>query len=377
MKLNISKESLLQALSKVGRAINGKTTLPSSVGVYIECKDNKVIFRGMDTDIAVQTFIDQDIEILLEGQLLVDYKLFTEVIRRLPNDMIYISQEGALIDINCKKSSFNLLAMDATEYPSFPNIEDNNSINVNQGELKELINKVYFSAAIDETRPILKGTLIEVKNKQLRLVTLDGYRLSLAGINIESDIDISVVPDTKHLVEVSRMLGQAGEVELIFSNNNILFRIDNTITICRLLEGSYINYRSLLGQSVTEHRYTFSINKNEFHSALERAILLSKGKDGKNLIRLEIDNNKLIINSKSTMGNSKEELIINDAIGFTEKFEIAFNSAYIIDILKNNNYENVNFYLTSNVNPCIIRGQNVLKDKETFLVLPVRLNMVK
>lgn len=384
MKINISKDILLEGLSKVGKAISGKSLIQSLSGVYLESKGDKVIFRGSDTDISIETVVGA--EVLMEGSLLLDYKLFSEIIRRLPNDSITIdSEEGAEVSINCKKSHFKLLTMDHTEYPKFPELDDEKtvSIKVPQSDFKETINKVYYAASLDDTRPILKGTLIEIKDRKLTLVALDGYRVSYSSFNahdgIDLNLDISVVPDTKHLVEISKLLGQVGILEIGFTDNNILFKMDNTTIICRLLEGKFINYVSVIGPFMDEYKYKFDINRNEIINALDRATLLSKGKDGRNLVKIKInkDSDTLNIVSRSTLGNSTEEVVITNSEGFTEEFEIAFNSTYLNDIFKHIDNEDITFYLTSDVNPCIIRDKSVSKELETFLVLPVRLNLVK
>lgn len=380
MKINISKENLLEGLSRVGRAISGKSTISALAGVFLEGKGNRLIIRGSDTDISIETFVEA--EILVDGYLLLDYKVFIEVIRKLPNDLISInSEEGPEVSIICKKSHFNLITMDHTEYPKFNglNNKDIKILKVPQSDLKSLVNKVYFAASLDDSKPILKGTLIEIKNKKLNLVALDGYRLSIASIYTEVDFELSVVPDTKHLLEVSKLLGQTGIVQIGFTSNNILFKTDNTVTLCRLLEGRYVDYKGILSPFINEYKYNFEINRNQLLSAIDRAILLSKGKDGRNLIKLKVNEESDVLNigSRSSVGKSTEDIIISNAIGFKETFEIAFNAAYINDVLRNIHDEDITFNFNTSNSPCIIRGKNVSKEVETFLVLPVRLNLVK
>lgn len=380
MKINISKESLLDGLLRVGKAISGKSTLPALSGVFLEGRNNKLLIRGTDIDISIETVVEA--EILNAGYLLVDYKVFLEVIRKLPNDLIVIdSDEETGVNIICKKSHFTLTTMDHSDFPVLGGINANElkRIKVSQSDFKTMISKVYFAASIDDSRPILKGILLEVKNKKLTLVGLDGYRLSMASIYIDSDEDISSVADTKHLLEVSKLLGQTGIVEIGFTSNNILLKTNNTITLCRLLEGNYVDYNSIAGPFVNEYKYKLDINKNEFLSAIDRAVLLSKGNDGKNLIKLKVNEESEILNicSRSVVGKSTEDININNSTGFTQAFEIAFNAIYLTDVLKSIDNEDVTLYFTSNNSPCIIRGKDVSNDSETFLVLPVRLNLVK
>ena len=373
MKINVSKENLLEGLLKVGKGITGKSNNMALSGVCIKAEGNTITFRGTDIDISIET--SSEAEVLIDGSLLVDYKMLLEIVRRLPNDLVIIdNEEGGEVTINCKKSSFKIVTMDINEYPKFPELKDDKttSLIIAQSALKELITNVHYAASQDDTRPILKGILLELIGSKLNLVALDGYRLAVSSDNITSAIkDITVVMDSKHFIEVSKLLNQKGDVEIGITDNNILFKIDETTIICRLLEGQFINYRSLI---TNENKFKFDVNRLEFLSALDRAILVNKG-DGQNLIKLTIDNNreKLNISSRSKVGNSTEEINISNVEGLDEEFKIGFNSKYLLDILKNNSNDEICMHGTSEVQPCIIRGKDIPNEIETHLVLPVRI----
>ncbi|MDU2121919.1 MAG: DNA polymerase III subunit beta [Clostridium celatum] len=373
MNINISKENLLDSLIKVGKGITGKSTNMALSGVYIIAEGKNIIFRGTDIDISIETSVEA--EVLIGGSLLVDYKMLLEIVRKLPNDLVSIdSEEGEEVTINCKKSNFKILTMDYKEYPNFPKLKDENttSILVNQSILKELISSVSYAASQDDTRPILKGILIELIGNKLNLVALDGYRLAISSnIITSSSKDTSAVIDCKHFIEISKLLNQKGAVEIGITSNNILFKVDETTIICRLLEGKFINYNSLISN---ENKFKFDIDRLAFLSALDRAILVNKG-DGQNLIKLTIDKNgeKLNISSRSQVGNSSEEINISNVEGLSEEFKIGFNSKYLLDILKNNYNDEICMSGISELQPCIIRGKDISKDIETHLVLPVRI----
>lgn len=374
MNIIVSKENIINSLNKVGKAITSKPSLPILNSVFMEAKNNKLVLRGTDTDISVETEIP--VEVLNEGKLLVDYKIFNEIIRKLPNEKITLTSAGSEVDIICKKSKFSVVLRDASEYPEFPKVDDKSTISIKlkQADLRELINKVYFSASTDDARPILKGVFIEVQNSRFTLTTMDGYRLSTASIKIDKDMLATAVADSKHMIEISKLLDNSGEVEIGFTENKILCQIGNTTTICRLLEGKYMNYQSLINQFGNNDKQ-FNVNRNELLLAIERANLLSKNDKGKNLVKFVIKDTLTIV-SRSNVGNSTEELEINNSAGFTETFEIAFNSLFINDILRNLINEDLTFYMSSNDKPCIIRGKGVSEEEETFLVLPVRINLI-
>ena len=218
--------------------------------------------------------------------------------------------------------------MNTNEFPELPEINENLKVSVNQNILKNMIKGTSFAIAQDETRPILQGILFEVKNKNLNLVALDGYRLAIKSEFLDTDINIEVVIPGKTLNEVSKILEDIDDiVNITFTNNHILFNLEKTKIISRLLEGKFINYNSLLPQ---EHKLLVNVNRQELQNGIERASLMAK--DGNtNLIKLDIQQDNLIITSNSQLGKVREEVSIKLQ---GEEIQIAFNSRYLLDVLK-------------------------------------------
>ena len=228
-----------------------------------------------------------------------------------------------------------------------------------------MIKGTSFAIAQDETRPILQGILFEVKNKNLNLVALDGYRLAIRNEFLDTDIEMEVVIPGKTLNEVSKILEDVDDiVDITFTNNHILFNLEKTKIISRLLEGKFINYNSLLPQ---EHKLLVNINRQELQNAIERASLMAK--DGNtNLIKLDLQQDNLIITSNSQLGKVREEISIKLQ---GEGIQIAFNSKYLLDVLKNVEDDEVVMKMTSGISPCVIEEKN--NENAKYLVLPVRL----
>ena len=233
------------------------------------------------------------------------------------------------------------------------------------GKIKNMIKGTSFAIAQDEVRPILQGILFEVKDKQLNLVALDGYRLAIRNELLDIDNDIEVVIPGKTLNEVSKILEDNSDlVEITFTSNHILFNLKTTKVISRLLEGKFVNYNSLLPQ---EHKLIVNVKKQELQNGIERASLMAK--DGNsNLIKLDVQEDILIITSNSQLGKVREEVNINLR---GEGIQIAFNSRYLLDVLKSMEEEEIVIELTSSVSPCVIKGKN--SNNAKYLVLPVRL----
>ena len=377
MQVNISKESLIGALNKVGKAISGKSTNVSTHGIYFTTLENKILFKGTDMDISIETRAEA--EIVVEGTVLVDYKIFYEIIKKLPNDTISLEKEdGQYLTIKCKKSSFKILLMDHNDFPNFTgfNSSDLIKVKVGQTDFKEIISKVIYAASVDDTRPILRGILFELKDGKLNLVALDGYRLSKASCNVSYNSQISVVLESKHLSDISKLMGQSGDILIAISSNNILFNFNGAVIMCRLLEGQYVNYSGLIDKD----KVTFKVNLNRIDllNCIERATLIGS-KENTNLINIEIikAKNLLCVNSRSAMGNSTRTVdidLLEEVKSEEEKldeFIISFNSRYLLDILKNSYSELMEFSFSTNIGPCLISSKED-ESKELFLVLPVR-----
>lgn len=358
------KTELQDSISIAQKAITGKTTMPILEGIYIEATSNTLTLIGSDKDVSIETKMRADV--LEAGKIVVDAKIFGEIIRKLPNSEVKIETlENNVIQITCEKSVFNLIYMNADEFPSLPNINENMILTVPQSLLKNMIKGTSFAIAQDETRPILQGILFEVKDNYLNLVALDGYRLALRSELVETTNSISAVIPGKTLNEVAKILDDSeNKVNITFTSNHILFNLGETKIISRLLEGEFIKYNSLLPQ---EYKLLITVNKQGLQNGIERASLMAK-EGNSNLIKLDIEEDNMIITSNSQLGKVREEVSINLQ---GENVQIAFNSKYLLDVLKNMDQDEVVMELTSSISPCVIRNKESTNCK--YLVLPVRL----
>ncbi len=358
------KTKLQEATAIAQKAITGKSTMPILEGLYIEASKNTLTLIGSDKDISIETKIEADV--LESGKIVVDAKIFGEIIRKLPNNEIKIETlEGNNIQITCEKSVFNLVHMLPDEFPSLPQINENMIFNIPQNILKNMIKGTAFAVAQDETRPILQGILFEVDNSRLNLVALDGYRLALRSEIIDTNNTINAVIPGKTLNEVAKILEESDEVvNITFTTNHILFNLGDTKIISRLLEGEFIKYNALLPQ---EHKLIVTVNKQDLQNGIERASLMAK-EGNSNLIKLDIQEDNIVLTSNSQLGKVREEVSINLQ---GQGIQIAFNSKYLLDVLKNMEDSEIVIELTSSISPCVIRNKNI--DNSKYLVLPVRL----
>lgn len=361
MKVRINKEDLLQVLNKVGRAVTGKGTLPELSGVFIEADNNKLLLKTTDLDISVQT--DVAAEVIEAGTTLVDYKLLSEVVRKLPKAEIILEKQDGILRVNCRKSNFEIVLMNADTFPQIQKLNEDIEISLVQHVLKDMIRRVTYAVAQDETRPILQGVLLELKDNNFSLVALDGYRMAVRTIELVSELSIESVIPGKYLNEIGKLLDDSmDEVKITFSNNHVSFKLVDTVINCRLLEGKYVNYRSLLPK---DFKYEATIKVEEFADSIERASLVSKSNTS-NLVKLDISDEKMIISSNSTVGKVKDEIAISGKGG---ELEIAFNSRYLLEAIKNSLVEEIQFLATAPISPILIKEDN----GGCNLILPVRI----
>lgn len=364
MKFVCNRSILQNGISVVQKSITGKSSLPILNGILITAAENELTLVGSDIDLSIETKVNA--EVYEEGSIVLDSKIFGEIIRKLPNDNIHINTINSdSVEILCQKSRFTLIYMDPSDFPPLPNINENDMFSIPQKILKNMIKSTIFAVAVDETRPILTGVLFEIKNKKLNLVALDGYRLALKSENLDTDNTISAVIPGKTLNEVSKILEEKDNVKITFTPNHILFNINKTKIISRILEGEFIKYNSIIPN---EFNLKVTAKRIELLNSIERASLMAQA-ENTNLIKLNIEDENMIITSNSQLGMVREETSI---ILQGESLEIAFNSKYLIDVLKTMEEDEIVMDFSSSISPCIIRNKEI--DNCIYLVLPVRLS---
>jgi DNA polymerase-3 subunit beta len=363
MKFICEKTKLQEAISATQKAVTGKSAMPILQGLFIDASEGKITIIGSDIDLSIETKIDANI--IEAGKVVVDARLFGDIVRKLPNSNIEISSAtDNSIEIICEKTKFNLIHMNADDFPTLPNIDEDNIFCIEQKLLKNMIRGTMFAIAQEESRPILTGVLLEIKDGKINLVALDAYRLALKSESIDSDSSIKAVIPGKTLSEVVKILEDEGEVNITFTSNHILINLGETKIISRLLEGEFIKYTSIIPE---EYSLKITVERNKILNCIERASLVAK-EGNTNLIKFDINDEYMVLTSNSQLGNVREELNI---ILQGEPLEIAFNAKYMIDLLKVMDEEEIYMEFSSSVSPCIVKNKQ--NNNCTYLVLPVRL----
>ena len=248
MKIVCKKSNLLNGVQIVSKAVPAKTTMPILECILIDASNGEIKLTANDMELGIETIIEGDI--LEKGIIALNAKIFLEIVRKLPNNLITIETNSNLATtITCEKSKFDIVGKSGEDFSYLPKIERNKSIVISQFTLKEIIRQTIFSISLNENNKLMTGELFEVKDNMLKVVSLDGHRISLRNIELKENYDsIKVVVPGKALNEISKILtGEADkDVTIYFTDRHILFEFDDTIVLSRLIEGEYCKIDQML-----------------------------------------------------------------------------------------------------------------------------------
>ncbi|MDD2572938.1 MAG: DNA polymerase III subunit beta [Bacillota bacterium] len=364
MKLICTRDELLEGILIAQKAVPTRTTLPILQGILLDCRDESLNLRATDLEIGIECSVNA--EIVDRGWLVLDSRLLGEIVRKLPPEDVEISvAEGNITEIKCANSFFRLQGQSGEEFPQLPQVDGERSLTMPQDLLKSVIRQVVFACAVEETRPILTGALVECRSEDMVMAALDGFRLAVRNVKLEGvREDICAVVPAKALNEIQRILKDTQEeVHIKLAGNHILFGMERTRVISRLLEGDFINYKQIIPE---EYGTRIRLKNEELLESCERASLLAR-EGSNNLIKLNITKNQLEITSNAEIGDVREE-ILSETEG--QDLEIAFNSKYLTDVLKVIEDEYLRIEFTTSISPCIIKPEG--SEDYTYLLLPVR-----
>ena len=363
MKLVFTKSNLNKAVGIVMKAVPTRTTMNILECILIDATTNEIKFTGNDMELGIETIVED--EIIEKGKIAIDAKLFSEIVRKLPdNDITLTTDSNNNALITCEKSKFNIAGKSGDDFSYLPAIIKDKMITLSQFQLKEVINQTIFSIAINDNNKMMTGELFEVNEGTLKVVGLDGHRIAIRNIKLEgrSD-DVRVVIPGKTLQEISKILNADAEsfVNIYFTNNHVLFEFDQTHVVSRLIEGDYFKISQMLSN---DYETKVSINKKEFLDSIDRANLLIREGDKKPII-INILNGLLQVNVNSAIGALNEDIDI-DKEG--KDIMIGFNPKFLMDALRVIDDENVTMYLVNHKSPCFIRDK---EENYIYLILPV------
>jgi len=366
MKIICNKSELAKGVNIVSKAVPSKTTMPILECILIDATTDTLNLTANDMELGIQTEIKGIIE--ERGMIAIDARIFSEIIRKLPdNDVVIETDEYLQIMIMCEKAEFNISGKSGEEFAYLPVVEKEDSIEISQFTLKNIIRQTIFSISDSESNKMMTGELFEIKNNVLRVVSLDGHRISIRKIELKDSVnDKKLIVPGKTLIEISKIL--SGEVEsmvnISYTNNHIVFEFDNTIVVSRLIEGEYFKIDQMLS---SDYDTKVKINKREFLNCIDRATLLVKEGDKKPII-INISDELMELKIKSQIGSMNDEILIEKE---GKNLMIGFNPKFLIDALRVIDDEEVDIYLMNAKSPCFFKDED---ESYIYLILPVNFN---
>ena len=371
MKFTINKNELLKNLNIVTKAISSKNVIPILNGIMFNLSNNGLELTASDSELTIKTFINKEniIKIEKNGSVIVPSKFILDIIRKMPNEEINFELfEGYKLKIYTDINSYNLNCFDASEFPNIKIEESKTPLIFTIKDFKQIIEQTVFAISTQELRPLLTGVNIHVINNIMEIVATDSYRLAKKTVKIQSksNDEINIIIPGKNLIELLKTFDDLeNNIELHIFNNKIIFKFNNVLFQSNLLNGTYPNTSNLIPN---EFSITTNVDISNYNAAIDRASLLTQGKD-KNVVIMNIKNNNMLITSyASELGKVEEKLTVEASEN--ADISISFSAKYMMEALKTFDDDKILILLNSDVKPIVIKS--VENDDLIQLILPIK-----
>ncbi|MGP1434198.1 MAG: DNA polymerase III subunit beta [Catonella sp.] len=366
MLIKINQGDLIKGINIVIKAISSRTTLPILECIVIKTIDNSIRLLANDMELGIETVING--EIIESGGIALKSKIFFDIIRGFPNDLVEINTDNNYkAIIKCGKKTSTIDGQSIDEFPILPNIEIINKIEISQYTLKEMIKQTIFSVSVNENMKVMTGELLEVNNNYLRMIALDGHRISIRKVLLKGEHEnIKAVIPSKTLNEISKIL--SGEVDdtvvIYFSKKHIVFEFNNTTVNSRLIDGEFYNVDQMIS---SDYETKINIDRREFLENMNSALPFITEKEKKPVI-LNITENNINFRIKTAAGSVDNDMELSKD---GKDILIAFNPVLVMDALKVIEDDNIDIYFLNAKAPCSIKNK---EESYLYIVLPVNFN---
>ncbi|NMB29297.1 MAG: DNA polymerase III subunit beta [Clostridiaceae bacterium] len=366
MKLTCTRNHLMDAISTVQRVVATRSTDKLLDGILLVA-DQELVLTGYDNETGIEYRMEADIS--RKGDIVVPAKFLSEVVRKLPDNHVYLEvQEDNILIVESGNSKFRLRGYPADKYPEIRFVEEESRIVVKQKTLRDMINQTIFAASTDyHSRSALTGLNLICERDSLTLVAIDGFRLAIRHEKVPGmDIDINIVIPAKAMAEIARIMSDGDEeVVILPSHNYIIFDKGNVKLVTRLIKSEYMNYRSIIPREADS---SLIISPEVLLAAIERASIMIETDDRRFPVTLSMPNNDtMIIESRTNIGEAKEDIPIALA---GDRVEIDFNPRFFIEVLREIEDERVMLTFSGSLGPCSIKPES--GDKFFYMILPLR-----
>lgn len=364
MRFTLNQKELAEAVLNIQRAVSSKSTIPALEGILLCARENRLELNAYDMELGMSTFLEAQVQ--EEGRLVLNAKLFADIVRRLPAESVCVSSdEKNIATIHSGASEFSIIGIPAEEFPEFPSVSDAVPVEFSQPLLKSMIRQTLFAVAADDSKPVHTGSLFELGDRQLRVVSVDGYRLAMRTEPVQYEGTMRFVVPGKALSEVLKLLSDEEEnLTISVGRRHAIFTIKKYTLITSLLEGEFLDYRAAVpaGEATV-----VSVKTQTLTSSVERVSLLITDRL-KSPVRCILEENEIHLFCSTPMGRANDQV----SCALTgDRVEIGFNNRYLLDALRNSEGDEVRLVLNGALSPMKVLPKE--GDSFLFLVLPVRL----
>lgn len=367
MKFSCEKVLLQSAVNVASRAVAAKSSIPALEGVLLQARPDGLTVSGYNMNTGIRTALEADVT--ETGDLVLSARLFGEIIRRLPDDVVVFSSDASLnVTLTCGDAAYNISALSAEDYPELPEVEDQYAVTIEQNKLRAMIGETAFAVSTDEVRPIHTGSLFEIGEDTLTVVSVDGFRLALRREHLEQKITgaFHFVAPGAALGEVAKICQDTDDaITITLGNRHLLFDAGATQLICRRLEGDFLDYKTAIPR---KNPISIVADTKALMDSIDRVSVVISDKQ-KSPVRCVFGADQVSFSAKTATGEAKDVCRVSGDGG---GLEIGFNNRYLLDALKYAPADVVKVELNTGISPCIITP---VEGEESFLymVLPVRL----
>lgn len=365
MKITCQKSVFLKAINTVSKAVSTKTTMPILECILIDSSNDQIKLTANDMELGIETIMDGEIK--EEGMYAVNARMLGEIIRKVPDDTVSLeTTKSDQVIITSGKYKAQIEGQSGEEFSFLPNVEKEDFIEISEFSLREAIRQTIFSISDNDIKVMMTGELFEIENDILKVVSLDGHRISVRKILLkESYSPKKVIVPGKTLQEISKIInGNPDEtVKIYFSKNHILFEFENTVVVSRLIEGEYYKIDKMISD---DYETKVTVNKKELLEGIDRATSFIRDSDKKPIV-LTISDEKMELKLRSQIGGMNDEI---DIVKTGRDLVIGFNPKFLIDALRVIDDEQVDLYFMNAKSPCFIKDE---KQTYIYLILPVNI----
>ena len=367
MKFSCEKALLSAAVSVTSRAVAAKSSIPAMEGILIEAGD-ALRLTGYNLETGIQASVPA--EIVEGGSMVLSARLFGEIVRKMPDDVVVFSSQEYMVNVKCGLSEFNILGTDPEEFPELPAVDQQNALTIGQPVLRSMISQTLFAVSDNESRPIHTGALFETEGDKLTMVAVDGYRLALRRGKLMNQLapgGLSFVVPGAALGEVEKICADSDEVVVVHvGDRHVMFSIGDTLLVARRLEGEFLNYRQTIPRN---NGIVLEADTADLQRSIDRASLIINEKL-KSPLRCKFEDGSLSITSKTAIGAAFDRCPI---AGDGKGLEIGFNNRFLMDAVKAAPAQRVRLELSTPTSPCLVLPLEGEEDNFLYMVLPVRL----